>query len=574
MRKENIIQITIKGNKYIFNYGITLEEILNSLNKKAALEADDNKTPQKQKQHWDYSIPIVAAYVNGYLQGLDYTLIASCEIEWVDITSQIGIRIYRHSQRLLLLAAHNNVLPQRELHIKHSLGSGTFCQSRGKKPLSPKELDCLKAEMQRLIKEETPIIKIPIFSEDAIYFYKQRGEETSAELLEASSQRTMFFHELDTTVEALVGTLATNCRQLPFFDLTFFEDGFVLLGPTTDAPKTTESFNGNSRISILFNSYDNWTDALKIDSISKLNHAIETGKIRHIIEMAEAMQSQSIYEIVKDIISDIDNNRLILIAGPSSSGKTTLSHKLSICFQINGIEPVTIAMDDYFVDRCYTPVDEKGEYDFENINAIDLELFDSHLAKLAKGETVASPIFDFQSGERSERTRILKMEPKQILIVEGIHCLNDRIAQSVPDKNKKRIYISPLTQLNIDRFNPISSTDNRLIRRMTRDMQFRNTTPGETMQRWESVQKGESVNIFPYQENADYFINTALIYELAVLKPLIMPKLEQVTTKDKYYHETKRLLGILDFIKPIDAADVPPASLLREFIGGSLFFPD
>lgn len=564
MKKENIIGVTVNQREYSFNYGITLEEVLNHL-------SQEDKATQGSKGY-NRGIPIVAAYVNGYLQRMDYTLIASCEIRWVDITSQIGIRIYRHSQRLLLLAAHNTVLPHRDLYIHHSLASGTFCQSRGNTPLSAQELESLREEMQRLIDRETPIIKIPIFSEDAIYFYRQRNEEARADLLEASSQRTMFFHELDTTVEALVGTLATNCRQLPFFDLSFFEDGFVLLGPSTDTPTATEKFNGNSRIGSLFNSYDSWTENLKINTISDLNKFTENGKISHIIEMSETMQLQTISEIVKDIISDIDNNRLILIAGPSSSGKTTLSHRLSLFLQINGIEPVTIAMDDYFVDRQYTPIDDDGELDFENINAIDLELFDDHLAKITRSETIEAPIFDFHLGRRSEKTRTLKMQPNQILIVEGIHCLNERIAQSVPHRNKKRIYISALTQLNIDRFNPISSTDNRLIRRMTRDMQFRNTTPGETMKRWESVQRGENINIFPYQDNADYFINTALIYELAVLKPFIMPKLEQVTTKDKYYQETKRIMGILDFIKPVDVSMVPPASLLREFIGGSPFF--
>ncbi len=574
MRKENIIRVTIDNVEHNFHYGITLEEILNSLNQEEVKTQSSANPWQTKINPVRQGIPIVAAYVNGYLQGLDYTLIASCEIRWVDITSQIGIRIYRHTQRLLLLAAHNNVLPQRELYIRHSLGSGTFCQSRGDKPLTEQDLAKLKNEMERLINNETPIVKIPIFSEDAIYFYRQRGEDSRADLLEASSQRTMFFHELDTTVEAFAGTMGSNCRQIPYFDLCFFEDGFVLLAPTTDAPTKTEAFNGNSRIGVLFNHYDNWTENLKIDRIRELNRSIENGKIRHIVEMAESMQLQSIFEVVKDIIAEIDQNRLILIAGPSSSGKTTLSHRLSIFFQINGIEPLTIALDDYFVDRQYTPIDDDGELDFENINAIDLELFDANLAKLTRGETVEAPIFDFQLGRRSDKTRTLKMNPKQILIVEGIHCLNKRIAESVPDRNKKRIYISALTQLNIDRYNPISSTDNRLIRRMTRDMQFRNTTPSETMKRWESVQKGENLNIFPYQENADYFINTALIYELAVLKPFIMPQLEQVTTKDKYYHETKRIMGILDFIKSVDASVVPPSSLLREFVGGSPFIEE
>lgn len=554
MNKEKTIKVTIDDKIYCFAYGITLEEILVVFPKS--------------------EYPIVAAYVNGYQQGLDYSLIADTEIQWIDINSQTGLRIYRHSQRLLLLAAHNNVLPLRQLFIRHSLGYGTFCESRGKKPLTEKELDALKDEMERLIKEETPIKRIPIFSEDARIFYQRRNEYLQAELLQASGRTTVFFYELGDTVEAFHGRLATNCNQLPNFSLSFFEDGFILFAPTPEDPHTMPVFSGVSHIGTLFNQCDRWAESLEISRIGELNRAIEKGRTKEIIEMAETMQIQSIFRTVDDIIKDIQNIRVILIAGPSSSGKTTLSHKMSIFFRINGIEPLTLGMDDYFVNREYTPIDDNGEYNFENINAVDIELFDEHLAKLIQGETVETPIFDFHTGMRSENTRTMKMNPKQILIVEGIHCLNDSIAENIPKKNKRRIYISALTQLNIDHYNPISSTDNRILRRMTRDMQFRNTSPAETLKRWQSVQKGEDTNIFPYQENADYFLNTALVYELAVLKPFISPKLREVDTTDIYYHEARRLLGILDFIRPIDASLVPPSSLLREFIGGSAFFED
>ncbi|MEE0776945.1 MAG: nucleoside kinase, partial [Bacillota bacterium] len=271
------------------------------------------------------------------------------------------------------------------------------------------------------------------------------------------------------------------------------------------------------------------------------------------------------------IIDDIANTRLVLIAGPSSSGKTTFSHRLSVFFRIHGIEPVTIAMDDYFVDRDNTPRNDKGELDFEDLNALDLERFDSDLRRLIDGDVVETPIFDFHHGVRSENTRRMQMNDNQILIIEGIHGLNEQIAQGVAKVNKKRIYISALTQLNIDRYNPISSTDNRLIRRMTRDMQFRNTSPEETIQRWESVRIGEEKNIFPYQENADFFFNTALIYELAVLKPLIEPELKKITTASRSYNEAQHILSILEYFKPIDASMVAPGSLLKEFIGGSSF---
>lgn len=549
MRNSKIIQITIQNHPYDFHYGITLEEILLTLSP---------KTP-----------PVVAAYVNGYLQELSYMLIADSEVQWIDISENIGMRIYRQSQRLLLLSAHNNVLPQRQLHIKHSLENGTFCQSRGVPPLTEQDLTLLENEMHRLVQKETPIRKVTIFSEDAKAFYHQRCEHQEAELLEAAGKSTVDFYEIDKTVEAFQGNLVSNCRFIPQFDLAAFEDGFLLRAPNPKKPAT--HFSGKSNIGSLMNQCDRLVESLEISRISELNRSIDQGKIGQIIEMAEMMQTQQLFHIGRTIINDIANTRLVLIAGPSSSGKTTFSHRLSVFFRINGIEPVTIGMDDYFVDRGYTPVDENGNYDFESINALDLERFDHDLYRLIQGETVETPIFDFHNGVRSQNTRRMRMNDQQILIIEGIHGLNERIAQSVPKINKRRIYISALTQINIDRYNPISSTDNRLIRRMTRDMQFRNTSPADTIERWESVRAGEETNIFPYQENADFFFNTALIYELAVLKPFIEPELQKIPTNNRSYNEAQRILSILAYFKPIDASMVAPGSLLKEFIGGSPF---
>lgn len=549
MRNSKIIQITIQNHQYDFHYGITLEEILLTL-------------PPK-------TYPVVAAYVNGYLQELSYMLIADSEIRWIDISENIGMRIYRQSQRLLLLSAHNNVLPHRQLHIKHSLENGTFCQSRGENPLTEKELSLLEDEMHRLIRSETPIRKVTIFSEDAKAYYHQRCEHQEAELLEASGKSTVDFYEIDKTVEAFQGNLVSNCRFISQFDLAAFEDGFILRAPNLKEPMAP--FSGKSNIGSLMNQCDRLVESLEISRVSELNRAIDQGKVGQIIEMAEMMQTQQLFHIGQTIIDDVANTRLVLIAGPSSSGKTTFSHRLSVFFRINGVEPVTIAMDDYFVDRGYTPVDENGNYDFESINALDLERFDNDLYHLINGEAVETPIFDFHEGVRSKETRRMQMNDQQILIIEGIHGLNERIAQSVPKANKRRIYISALTQINIDRYNPISSTDNRLIRRMTRDMQFRSTSPAETIERWESVRTGEEKNIFPYQENADFFFNTALIYELAVLKPLIEPELKKITTSNRSYNEARRILSILEYFKPIDASMVAPGSLLKEFIGGSPF---
>ena len=551
MKKESTVNITIEGKEYAFPYGIQLAKVLASFGKR--------------------DIPVVGAMINGYVRALYYTIIIDCSLSWIDLTSNLGRSIYRNSQRLMLLAAHNNVFPERRLYIKHSLGDGTYCESRGSTRFSKVMLATLKEEISRLIKEEMPIERRAIFTEDAKALYLKRGDCVQTELLSASGKDNFGFYEVDKTVEAFHGAVVTNCSQIPIFDLQFFNNGFILRAPTAKLPDRIQPTQDVQHIGTLLTRFDRWTESLKISTVGELNYAIRHGETARVIEMAEMMQTQNIFEIGQEIINDIENIRVILIAGPSSSGKTTFSHKLSVYFKINGIEPVTLAMDDYFVDREYTPVDEHGNYDFESINGVDLERFDSDLESLIRGKVTQTPIFDFVRGKRKQETRAMQMRKNQILVIEGIHCLNARIARTIPAANKRRIFMSALTQLNIDRYNPISSTDNRLVRRITRDKATRNTSPAETIMRWESVQRGENTNIYPFQENADFFCNTSLIYELAVLKPYIEPELRKITTDQKAYNEGKRLLSILDFMLPIDAALVPPSSLLREFIGGSTF---
>jgi len=551
MKRESTVNITIEGKNYTFPYGIQLGKVLASFG--------------------EQEIPIVGALINGYVRALYYTIIIDCTLSWIDLTTNLGRSIYRNSQRLMLLSAHNNIFPERKLYIKHSLGDGTYCESRGATKFNDKMIATLKEEINRLIREKVPIERRSIFTEDAKALYQKRGDCVQAELLAASAKDNFGFYEVDKTVEAFQGALVSNCANIPIFDLTPFDQGFILRAPTAHAPNRIEPNLSIQHIGTLFNRFDRWTESLNVSTIGELNHAIRHGQAPRIIEMSEMMQTQNIFEIGQEIINDIENIRVILIAGPSSSGKTTFSHKFSVFFQVNGIEPVTLGMDDYFVDREHTPMDEYGNYDFESISCIDLMRFDNDIDALINGKTIEAPIFDFVKGRRKNETRTMQMKRNQILVIEGIHCLNKRIAASIPAMNKRRIFMSALTQLNIDRYNPISSTDNRLIRRITRDKATRNTSPAETIMRWESVQRGENVNIYPFQENADFFCNTSLIYEMAVLKPFIEPELRKITTDQKAYNEAKRLLSILDFMLPIDASFVPPNSLLREFIGGSAF---
>lgn len=551
MKKESTVNITIEGEVHTFPYGIQLEKVLASFGRQ--------------------EIPIVGALINGYVRALYYTIIIDCTLSWIDLTSNLGRSIYRNSQRLMLLSAHNNIFPERRLYIKHSLGDGTYCESRGAEQFSEEMLAALKEEISRLIREKVPIDRRSIFTEDAKALYQKRGDCIQSELLAASAKDNFGFYEVDKTVEAFHGAVVSNCANVPIFDLTPFDQGFILRAPTANAPNRIEPNLSILHIGTLFNRFDRWTESLKVSTIGELNHAIRHGNAPRVIEMAEMMQTQNIFEIGQEIIGDIENIRVILIAGPSSSGKTTFSHKFSVFFQVNGIEPVTLGMDDYFVDRDKTPLDEYGNYDFESINCLDLQRFDSDIDALINGKAIEAPIFDFVKGRRKKETRTMQMKKNQILVIEGIHCLNERIAASIPVVNKRRIFMSALTQLNIDRYNPIASTDNRLIRRITRDKAARNTSPAETIMRWESVQRGENINIYPFQENADFFCNTSLIYEMAVLKPFIEPELRRITTDQKAYNEAKRILSILDFMLPIDATLVPPNSLLREFIGGSAF---
>lgn len=551
MKRTSTISVTINGTQYTFPYGSRLETILKSFGKR--------------------DIPVVGAFVNGCVRALYYIIVIDCEIEWIDLTSNLGRSIYRNSQRLMLLAAHNNVFPDRELFIKHTLGDGTYCESRGETDFNEEMRLQLKAEIQRLIDEETAIKLRSIYAEDAKTLYQKRNDRIHNELISVSNKDKFQFYEIDTTVEGFHGMVVSNCALAPVFDLTAFDRGFILRAPTANHPATIEDDRPIQRIGTLFLRFDHWAESLKINTVGELNHAIRHGNVSQLIETAETMQMQNIFEIGQEIIRNIDDVRVLLIAGPSSSGKTTFSHKLSMFFKINGIDPVTIAMDDYFFGRDKTPLDEKGNYDFESIQCVDLERLNSDIKDLIGGKVTETPIYDFVVGRRKKETRTMQMGKRQILVIEGIHCLNEAIAGDIPAKNKRRLFMSVLTQLNLDRYNPLSSTDNRLLRRMTRDKATRNTSPAETIMRWESVQRGENINIYPFRENADFFCNTSLIYEMAVLKPFIEPELQKITSDQKSYNEAKRLLSILDFMRPIDAALVPPNSLLREFIGGSAF---
>ncbi|MBQ1252263.1 MAG: hypothetical protein IIY02_05035, partial [Firmicutes bacterium] len=389
MKRTNTITVTIQGKEYVFPYGSRLETILESFEKQ--------------------EIPVVGAFVNGYARALYYIIVIDCEIEWIDLTSNLGRSIYRNSQRLLLLAAHNNVFPQRELYIKHTLGDGTYCESRGEDEFTEEMRLKLKAEIQRLIDEKTAIKQRGIYAEDAKTLYTKRNDPVHLELINVSHKDKFQFYEIDSTVEGFHGMVVSNCAYIPIFDLTAFDRGFIMRAPTADHPNAITNKRSIQRIGTLFLRFDHWAESLKINTIGELNLAIRNGNVSQLIETAETMQMQNIFEIGQDIIQNIDDIRVLLIAGPSSSGKTTFSHKLSMFFKINGIEPVTLATDDYFFGRDKTPLDEDGNYDFESIQCVDLERLNHDIKSLIEGKVTETPIYDFIHGCRSKETRKMVM---------------------------------------------------------------------------------------------------------------------------------------------------------------------
>lgn len=492
------------------------------------------------------------------------------DLEFIDLSAKDGMRVYQRSATFLLIAAAKRILKECHIIVNHHITGGFFCEFSDEKYCTAFNIKAIEAMMHQMVNEALPIEKKVISVEEALEIFDQEDMLDKKKLFKYRRTSTVNVYILDGLKNYFYGYMASNTNQLQLFELIPYAHGFVLQFPDEKEPNVMAPFVPQPKLSRIFRESEKWARILGVDTVGALNDLIAAGESEELIKVSEALHEKKIAQIADQIVAR-KNVKLVMIAGPSSSGKTTSAKRLCIQLRVNGIKPHLISIDDYFVDRVKTPRDEKGDYDFEALEAIDVELFNQHMKALISGETVEIPRFNFVQGKREYHGHTLHLNEDEVLVIEGIHGLNEKLSYAIPKENKFKIYVSCLTQLNIDEHNRIPTTDTRLIRRMIRDNQYRGIAPEKTLALWPSVKRGENINIFPFQEEADVMLNTVLIYELAALKSLAEPLLFSVPRISSYYSEAKRILKFLEYFLPMDLSAIPSNSLLREFIGGSSF---
>lgn len=518
----------------------------------------------------DPNDPVVAAIINGDLRELPYPLKMDADVTPITMSHPDGARIYRRSLTFLLEMAFADRFPRAKLTIDHSVASGGYyCQVTGRAQLGPLELHALEEYMRKLVEADQPFVRTEVPLAEAIAYFAQQGYDDKVHLLSYRNKDYLTLYRLGKRMDYHHGYMVPSTGYLRWFDLALTNGGFTLLYPRRHTPTDLHPPTEYPKLLNTFRLYGSWLERLGIDNVGALNDAIRAGRTHELVLVSEALHEQHISEIARQIAERRDQLRVTLIAGPSSSGKTTFSRRLTIQMLARGISPFPLEMDNYFVDRQKTPRGEDGSLDFEALEAVDLDLLAHDLELLTAGKEVLLPRFDFKTGTRQPGDRI-QLRKGQLIILEGIHGLNPRlIPTSLADK-AFRVYVSALTQLNLDRHNRVSTTDTRLIRRIVRDARERGYSARQTIARWESVRRGEKRHIFPYQENADIMFNSALVYELAALKPLAEPLLRQVPNHTPEFIEARRLLAFLEWFLPVETEIVPENSLMREFLGGSV----
>jgi uridine kinase len=517
----------------------------------------------------DYSAPIVGAIINGDLHELTYSVTMESRVQPVTMADADGARIYRRSLTFLLEAAFSALFPTAILLIDHSVASGGYyCHVHGRDPLSDAELASLEAEMRRLADANLPFVRREVTLDEAVAHFEAQGYQDKIRLFAHRRKPYVTLYQLGGHLDYHHGYMVPVTGYLKWFALVGSNGGFTLRYPRRQNPTVLAALEDFPKLLAAFRQYGGWLERLGTDSVGALNDAIQAGRARELILVSEALHEQHISSIASQIAEKQDA-RLVLIAGPSSSGKTTFSRRLAVQLLARGLSPFALEMDNYFINREDTPKDEDGEFDFETIEALNLKLLGEQLEALLAGQEVQIPRYNFQLGQ-SEPGDVVKLRPGQLIILEGIHGLNPLLIPASLARQSFRLYASALTQLNLDRHNRVSTTDTRLIRRIVRDARERGYSAAQTISRWESVRRGEKRHIFPYQENTDVMFNSALAYEMAVLRPLAEPLLRQVTPHTPEFIETKRLLAFLEWFLPLESDLVPDNSILREFIGGSI----
>ncbi len=515
----------------------------------------------------DFGAPIVAAIINNEIHELTYLVEIESHCIPVTMDGADGARIYRRSLVFLIEIAFADLFPKGKLTIDHSVSSGGFyCQVTERDALTQSELDSLKSYMQKLVNEDHPLGRKQVPIQDAIQYFKALGYEDKVRLFSHRQKDYLTLYSFGERMDYLHGYMVPSTGYLRWFDLNLTNGGFTLQFPRRHAPTHLEPMGDYPKLLNTFRQYGDWLTRLDIDNVGALNDAIQSGRADEIVLVSEALHEQNVGDIAQQIAQK--NSRIILIAGPSSSGKTTTSRRLAIQLLARGISPFPLELDNYFVDRARTPLDEDGKTDFESLEALDITRLAEDIEKLLSGDKVQLPRYNFKSG-MSEAGDLIQLKDGQPLILEGIHGMNPRLISDRWAGAAFRVYVSALTQLNLDRHNRVSTTDTRLIRRMVRDARERGYSATQTISRWESVRRGEKRHIFPYQENADVMFNSALVYELAALKPLAEPLLRQVQHRAPEYIEARRLLAFLEWFLPLDTSLIPANSIMREFLGGS-----
>lgn len=514
--------------------------------------------------------PIVGAIVNGELRELTFPIKMDSRVAPVTMGDADGMRIYRRSLTFLLETAFEQVFPNAGLIVDHSVASGGYyCHVTGRKPLNEEDLAKLEAGMHALVEADKPFLRKEIPLAEAIEIFRKDGALDKVRLLMYRKKDYLTVYQLDAHRDYHHGYMVPSSRYLRWFGLMITGSGFTLRFPRRHAPTTLLPPPEYPKLLNTFLQYGEWLNRLGIDNVGALNEAIQGNRSREVILVTEALHEQRVNEVAAQIAARSKDIRVIMIAGPSSSGKTTFSKRLSIQLLARGLSPFPLELDSYFVDREQTPRDENGDYDFESVKALDRQRLSEDLSRLIAGEQVTLPHYDFLTG-RSTKGDTIKLSPEDIIILEGIHGLNPELLPGFPAEQTFRIFASALTQLNLDHLNRVSTTDTRLIRRIVRDARERGYSATATIQRWESVRRGEKRYIFPYQENADVMFNSALVYELSALKPLAEPLLRQVQFGQPEYVEAKRLLAFLEWFLPLESDLIPDNSIIREFIGGSI----
>ncbi len=552
MGKRNTIQVNVLDELREYPSGILLEEIAAELQTR-------------------YPHRIIMARVNGKLEELYKRLSKDATIEFVTTGEKIGEQSYRRTATLMLTKAVSDILGKDEkLVVQFSVHKGYYCEIDGYMPMTQELLDKLQLRMEELRDADLPIVKRTVRTEEAVAAFKANGMMEKINLLKYRRASRVNMYQLEDISDYYYGYMAPSTGYIARFELISYREGFVMQMPSAEAPEIIQTFRPSEKIFNILKESTMWGKRLGICNAGQLNDCISNGGFMDLMLVSEALQEKNIANIAEDIFHS--GKRIVLIAGPSSSGKTTFSHRLSVQLRVKGLNPHPIPVDNYFVDRDKTPRDEDGNYNFECLEALNIEQFNEDLTALLAGKRVELPTFNFVSGKSEYgKNNFVQICDGDVLVIEGIHCLNDALTYSIPMEDKFRVYISALTQLNLDEHNRIATTDGRLIRRIVRDAAHRGTQAAHTIAMWNSVRRGEEFNIFPYQENADAQFNSALVYELSVLKQFAEPLLFCIRPEQPEYEEAKRLLKFLDYFIGVTSEHIPKNSILREFIGGSYF---